>query len=84
MDCNIQFEHIIPVELFVSQTHELKSITTIGFHVWKHAKGKKGNIIAHDVCASQKQTMYSWSNYTEYFENIHLLMSKQLNPIVII
>ena len=68
-----------------------ESIIAIGFHDCRHAKGKKGIIIAHDLCASHKQAMYSWSIYTEYFENIHplcidlnLLMSKQLNPIVII
>ena len=89
MGWNIQFQHdIIVVDLFISQAHELKKFY---YYRMKHAKGKKVIIIAHDLCASHKQAIYSWSTYTEYFENIHplcidlnLLMRKQLNPIVII
>ena len=54
----------------INGTRAERTFTTIGFHDWKDAKGKKGILPVYDTCITHKQAICSWSSYTD---NILLL-----------
>lgn len=45
-----------------SSRPELAFVVT-GFRDWKHATGKKGILVKHDICHRHKEAMAAWNDY---------------------
>ena len=67
--------YCFPCRYFCIGTEQKEqAFTRVGFRDWKHATGKCGILLKHDLSVSHKMAMSGWNTYIINQEKVHVLL----------